>query len=131
MARILIIEEDMDTREYLTDILTQYAPEKYKSTWTLRFTKVGTAQDALTIMKQHNFELLVSDIGIARQDGWEFITELRKMSNHFDLPIVVLSAIGGDELEYEAKRSGASLWFTKPVDPKPFVDAVFTLITER
>lgn len=131
MARVLLIEDDKVTMQLLSDVLNQYAKHHYHSPWDLRISKAETAEEGLELLKQHSFELILTDIMLARMDGWQFIKEVRKNKNHADLPIVVVSAIDGTELEYYAKRHGASLWFTKPIKPKEFSKQIFTLIAER
>lgn len=131
MARILIVEDDPVSAQFIEDILEKYTKDKYASQWKLRVTKVTSAIEALEIMKAHAFELIVTDIMMAKMDGWEFIREIRKDTDHFELPIVVVSAIDGTELEYNSKRVGASIWFTKPLSPKHFANKVFKLIAER
>jgi len=131
MARILVVEPEKSASEFIVEIVRRYAVNKYVSEWSLRFTEVSNSAEALDRIKEHNFELIISDISIARADNWEFIRVLRKGTDHFDLPIVVVSAIGGIELEYMSKRAGASMFFTKPLEPKKFVDDIFTLIMER
>jgi len=131
MARILIIEDDNVSAAILTDTIKQYAPKKYTSDWSLRITHTTTAIEALELLKIHDFELVITDILMARVDGWELITEIRKTRTSADLPIIVVSAIDGVELEYNSKRVGASLWFTKPINPEEFAEKVFMLIEER
>lgn len=131
MARILIVEDDKITLHFLSDVLKQYAKHYYCSPWNLRISKANTAEEGLEFLKQHAFELIISDVLMAKMDGWQFIKEVRKDKNQADLPIVVVSAIDGTELEYYAKRHGASLWFTKPIKPKEFSKQIFSLIAER
>jgi len=131
MARILLLDDEQTILAFLEDALTKYGKEFYDSKWPLRFTKATTAEDALDIMEVHTFELAIVDIMLARMNGWEFIKEVRKHKSQSDLPIVVVSAIDGTELEYYSKRHGASLWFTKPIKPKEFSKQVFNLLAER
>lgn len=131
MARILIIDDDSMSRALLIDIINQYSKDKYDSKWDLRFTEVKDPIEALDVMTHHAFELIITDILMARMDGYSFIKEVRKNKDNSDLPIVVISAIDGIELEYQCKRAGASMWFTKPINPKDFSEKVFSLIAER
>ena len=131
MARVLIVEDDKVILQMLTDVINQYAKHHYHSPWDLRISKATSAEEGLELLKQHAFELVITDIMLARMDGWQFIKEIRKDKNQSDLPIVVVSAIDGTELEYYSKRHGASLWFTKPIKPKEFAKQIFSLIAER
>ncbi len=131
MARILILDDDTVTLEMFKDLLYKYAKVDYKSAWQLRITVANDPITALGMIKEHNFELIITDILMAKLDGWEFIKEIRKKFPQFDVPIVVVSAISGADLEYAGMRNGASAWFHKPIHPKEFATAIFKLIQER
>jgi CheY-like chemotaxis protein len=131
MARVLVVDDDTAVLAFVKEILHKYAKTEYKSEWALRVTAVTSALQALSIVKEHNFELIITDILMARMDGWEFIREIRKKFPQFETPIVVISAIEGIDLEYESVRHGASAWFQKPLRPKEFCTEVFKLIQER
>jgi CheY-like chemotaxis protein len=131
MARILIVEDDSISAALINDVITKYAKEKYDSDWDLRVTVVYSGIEALEILNVHMFELIITDILMAKMDGWELIREIRKKYTNSELPIVVVSAIDGVELEYKSKRAGASMWFTKPIHPKEFSESIFSLIAER
>jgi len=131
MARVLIVDDDPSILKFVEEILNKYAKNEYSSDWDLRVTSVSSAIKALEIVKEHNFELIITDILMARMDGWEFIKEIRKKFPQFDTPIVVISAIQGADLKYESMRHGASAWFHKPLRPKEFTTEIFKLIQER
>jgi len=131
MARILVVDDDKSLLDFIKDILYKYAKTEYKSEWALRVTTVTDAIKALELVKEHNFELIITDILMARMDGWEFIQEIRRKFPQFATPIVVMSAIQGVELKYESMRHGASAWFQKPLHPREFAKEVFKLIQER
>jgi len=131
MARILIIDDDICILEMIKDVLYKYAKTDYKSPWKLSITTASDPIVALGMVNEHNFELIITDILMAKLDGWEFIKEIRKKFPQFDVPIVVMSAVLGAELEYESMSHGASAWFHKPIHPKEFATAIFKLVQER
>lgn len=131
MARILVVDDDLFILEFIKDILNKYAKTKYKSEWKLEITTTNNAITALEIIKEHTFEIILTDILMAKMDGWEFIREIRKRFPQFDTPIVIMSAVQGIDLKYESMRHGASAWFHKPIHPKEFSTEVFKLIQER
>ena len=131
MARILVVDDDSSILRFVEEILYKYAKVEYASNWELRITTAKNAINALEVVKEHNFELIITDILMARMDGWEFIREIRKKFPQFDTPIAVMSAVEGIELKYESMRHGASAWFHKPLHPKEFANEVFKLIQER
>lgn len=131
VARILVVDDDRTMLEFIRDVLYSYAKHAYKSDWELRVTVANDAIQALEMINDHAYELIITDILMAKMDGWEFIREIRKRFPQFDTPIVVISAVEGVELKYESMRHGASAWFQKPLRPKYFAKEVFKLIQER
>lgn len=131
MSRILIVEDEKMMQELLTDVFIKYASKFYESDYKLDIKRAKDGIEALELIKDYNFELITVDIMLAKMDGWELIKNIRKDKDNFELPIVVVSAIDGIELEYNAKRVGATLWFTKPIRPKQFAEKVFPLIAGR
>ncbi|MCX6010163.1 MAG: response regulator, partial [Chloroflexi bacterium] len=115
MARILIVDDDAVILEMIKDILTKYKETQYKSVWELDITTVTDPVVALSLIEEHNFELIITDILMAKLDGWELIRQIRKKFPQFTVPIVVISAIQGVGLEYESMKHGASAWFHKPL----------------
>jgi CheY-like chemotaxis protein len=131
MARILVVDDDLFMLEFIKDVLNKYAKTEYKSDYELRITTTNDAISALERIKEHNFELIISDILMSKMDGWEFIREIRKRFPQFDTPIVIISAVQGVDLTYESMKHGASAWYQKPLHPKEFATGIFKLIQER
>ena len=131
MARVLIVDDSPMMLAFISDVLEKYAKSLYDSTWELKISTAESAMQALELLKENFYELIITDIMMSKMDGWEFIKELRKENSRKDLPIVVVSAIDGVDLKYGAIRNGASAWFTKPIATKEFSQAIFRLLAER
>lgn len=131
MARILLVEDDKVTGQFLEDVILKYAERDYKSDWPIKVTRAGNGIQALKLLEEHNYELVVTDILMASMDGWEMIREIRKVRNQSDLPIFVVSAVDAVDLRYNSAKYGASGWMTKPVKPAEFANKVFELLGDR
>jgi len=125
------VDDNLFDLEFISDTIEKYAKDRYESKWDLRITKVRDVVSALEVMKEHDFELVISDILLGKLDGWQLVKEIRKNKKHSELPIVVVSGVDGVELNFKSKLAGASMWFTKPIKPNEFVEKVFNLIAER
>jgi DNA-binding response OmpR family regulator len=112
----------------MRDILLKYAQREYKSHWDLVINTATDANIGLELVQQFNYEMLIVDIAMARMNGFEFIREIRKKFPQLEVPIVVVSAVDGVDLEYQSIRHGASAWFKKPLSPKKFARDVFKLL---
>lgn len=131
MARVLIVDDDSFILEFLKDLLEKSAKNDYESQWDLVIHTVKDGDAALDAISKNNYELIITDVLMAKMNGFELIKEIRKKFPEFHVPIIIISAVQGINLEYESMRHGASAWFTKPIRIKEFTSKVFTLIRER
>lgn len=128
MARILIVDDNQSHLDMMRDILLKYAQKEYKSHWDLIIHTALDANQALDMVQVNNYEMLVVDIAMARMNGFEFIKEVRKKFPQLEVPVVIVSAVDGVDLEYQSIRHGASAWFHKPLSPKKFARDIFRLL---
>jgi CheY-like chemotaxis protein len=82
-ARILIVEDDSDSREMLGRKLRTLG-------WTVSEAKNGRV--ALERVREHKPELILLDLMMPEMDGFEFAEELRQSEAWREIPIVVVSA---------------------------------------
>jgi DNA-binding NtrC family response regulator len=74
----------------------------------------GDGLQALQILTDSEFDLVLSDIKMPRMDGMELLTHLAK--NFPRLPVVMISAHGTVQTAVEATKLGAFDFITKPLD---------------
>jgi hypothetical protein len=65
-VRILVVDDDPDGREMLTHML---------ESWGARVRAAGSADEALAALSEERPELLISDIGMPRVDGYELMRQ--------------------------------------------------------
>ncbi|MGA7828989.1 MAG: response regulator [Geobacteraceae bacterium] len=102
--RILVVEDEDNTRHALTKLLTR---EGY-------FVEgVANGYEALTYLRGHSVNLIVTDIKMPRMDGITFLRELNK-----DFPksnVIMITAYGGVDSYLEAMNLGAFEYIHKPI----------------
>src|SRR5439155_24202954 len=83
--RILIVDDEADSRDMVSAILTHYGSE-VKDT--------ESAADAILAFQQWNPDMLVSDIGMPNEDGYSLIRKLRKLRSKraTQIPALALTA---------------------------------------
>src|SRR3982751_5210498 len=105
MARILLVDDDPDTCKFLEELLE--APDR-------QFVAVQDPEAALTRMREHIFDLLISDINLnAPHSGLDL---LRRFRTEHGRPVVLISGFGTLETAIEAVRAGAFDYISKPFD---------------
>ena len=103
--RLLIIEDEPDLRSYLTRLFSKdgYAVEA-----------VGDAESALTALDSSAPDLVITDVMLPRQSGFDLLVTLRQDERMARLPVVVLTARVDAESAVEAFAAGADDFVAKP-----------------
>lgn len=109
--RILVIEDQPEVR----NLLASYLKSKGYETQTAE-----NGLDALFLLEQWYADLVTVDLNMPVMNGHEFIQ--KAVERWPDLPIVVVSGIGGVDLAVEALRLGARDFLTKPIENFSIVD---------
>ena len=101
---ILIIDDDEQIRRLLKHLLGPNAD----------CTTVGSAEDALAILKSINFNLVISDINMGGISGLDLVPLVLKQNP--DAVVVMISGQSTIDFAIEAMRAGAFDYITKPLD---------------
>lgn len=85
----------------------------------------ANGEEALTLFKEVNFDLLVLDIMMPKVDGFEVIKVIRASS---DVPIIVMTALQSEEDMLKGYSLHIDDYVTKPFNPKILVAKVNNLL---
>lgn len=112
--RILVVDDELDSRELITAILTRCGSEVRCS---------ESAAEALQACRDWKPDLLVSDIGMPMEDGYSLIQKLRKMRSKWarEMPAVALTAYATVEDRARALDAGFQVHLAKPIEPEALV----------
>jgi PAS domain S-box-containing protein len=118
-VRILIVEDDEDARGLLNRVL---------SSAEARVCEVADVRGALDALESFQPNLVVSDIGIPGEDGYDLIRQIR--ARGFDaerLPAIALTAYARIEDRERALQAGYQRHLSKPLDVGQLVRAATSL----
>ena len=104
VARILIVEDDVDLRETLGRALSH---EGYQVGFA------GDGSEAISLVRQRPYDLAIVDLVMPRMGGIKMLEELRSLG--LTLPTIVITAFGDRFLYQRAMELGASEFLMKPV----------------
>lgn len=107
--RVVLIDDEEDFLE-----LAERYLEKDES--KIDLTMFRSAPDALDLIKEGNFDAVVSDYKMPRMNGIELLKELRKDGN--DIPFILLTGKGKEEVAMEALNEGADRYLIKIENPE-------------
>ncbi|HEX8141224.1 MAG TPA: response regulator [Pyrinomonadaceae bacterium] len=118
--RILIVDDDIDSREFITAVLTRCGA---------RVSCCETAAEAIDAIQAWDADLLISDIGLPHEDGYSLIRKVRELGRrqHGQIPAIALTAYASTEDRAHALAAGFQMHVTKPVEPEELVAAISNL----
>jgi signal transduction histidine kinase/ActR/RegA family two-component response regulator len=122
--RILVVDDEPDTRRLLRTMLEQCGSE---------VTTAGSASEALAAFAESRPDVLISDIGMPGEDGYELIGKLRATETGRlaeRVPAIALTAYARVEDRVRALNAGFQVHVTKPIEPVELL-AVIASLTGR
>ena len=106
MANILIVEDEKNMQEIIAEYMRRGGHVCYTT---------DDGVDALMVLKNNPMDLMILDIMMPGIDGFSVCKMAREMSN---LPIIMLTARGGEDDKLKGYDLGADDYMTKPFSPK-------------
>ncbi len=116
MTKILLIEDDVEIADLLTQYLGRYQME------VIAYTHPKAALNSLSI---ESYDLVLLDLTLPDMDGLDVCRELRCCS---DIPIVISSARGDLGDKVIALELGADDYLPKPYEPRELVARIQSLL---
>lgn len=104
---ILVVEDDLNLREAIVDTLMLKGYE---------VTAAAHGVEGLNKVRNHNFDLVLSDINMPGMDGLELMQQVKKEVPW--LPIVLMTAYGDVSQAVKAMQMGANDYLMKPFELK-------------
>ena len=125
--RILLVEDDADSREVLQLFLEQNGA---------LVTSSDSADDAvkkLTSSKDMLPNVILSDVAMPGGDGFEMMKRIRKLpaDEGGQVPALALSAFASTDNRDKAIESGFQIYTTKPFDPDILLPAIVELANQE
>jgi DNA-binding response OmpR family regulator len=106
-ARVIIVDDDRDTREMLTLALE------------LEGFEVGQAANGLRLISAMHVDrpdLILLDVMMSWIDGFELCRAIKRNPTFADIPVIFISARKSPEDERIGLEAGAVAYFSKPID---------------
>lgn len=122
---VLVVDDDSDTRQMLKAVLSECQAHVIIA---------ASAAEAIEKIERRKPDVLVSDLGMPEQDGYQLIKKVRGMesADHTArIPALALTAYAKAEDRVRALASGYQVHLSKPVEPAEFVLVVADLAGRR
>jgi signal transduction histidine kinase/CheY-like chemotaxis protein len=123
-VRLLVIDDDADTRELITFILEECGAV---------VTSARSVREALDLVERSQIDILLSDIGMPDEDGYELIRRVRLLENGTSrsVPAIALTAFATEDDKRRAFAAGFQFHLSKPVEPKELIAVISRLIASN
>jgi CheY-like chemotaxis protein len=117
----LVVEDQPDSRDFVDVVLAQCG---------MRVIAVGSVHDALTALDGQPIDVLISDIGLATEDGLTLMRRVRARppERGGSVPAIAVSAYRGATDRTRALEAGYHTYLAKPLDPADVIAAVAALV---
>ena len=122
--RILVVEDDPDTQELLKTVLAQHGAE---------VTAADSCSSALAEIVRFKPDVIISDIGLAGQNGYDLIKQIRSLGAEQGghVPAIALTAYAGAIDRRRALLAGFQTHLAKPVEPDDLLAVILSLTFQQ
>lgn len=117
--RVLVVDDDRESRDYLSSALGLYGAEVQTA---------SSVAGALRCLKEVPIDVVVSDLAMPDADGFELVRAIRADPAHRQMGAVAITGVGGIVERNLALEAGFDAHMQKPVEPNRLAEAVATLI---
>jgi len=115
--KILVADDSAFMRRILMDILKERG--KFSA-----FLEAGNGDEVLQVYRAEHPDIILLDLIMPGKDGFEVLKEL---GGKADVKILVISAVGQNQLIEEAQKLGAKGFIIKPFDSKDVIAKIEAL----
>ncbi len=118
--RVLVVDDEPDAREMVQYVL---------QTCGIEVRVAGSAAEALIELERFKPHVMVSDVGMPKEDGYSLIRSVRSAASLElrGIPAIALTAFARNQDRARALVEGFNVHMEKPVEPAELVKAVLGL----
>ena len=117
--RVLAVDDEADSLSLLAFILEQEGA---------KVTTATSATEAIKMLAESTFELLISDIRMPEVDGYELMRQIRSMPSQAAIRAIALTAYAGEFDRQQAREAGFQQHLAKPLDVNTLVEKAIELL---
>jgi two-component system, chemotaxis family, chemotaxis protein CheY len=120
MKKILVVDDSQTIRRMVIASLQELK--------NVSFKEARSGLEAIEHLALVNVDLLILDLNMPDMHGLEVLQFLRSHHVYRSIPIIVLTTRGDEASRSAALNAGATLYLTKPFEPKSLAASVSELL---
>lgn len=118
--RVLVVENDKEFNFILT---------KWLSNPLYGVTTVQSAEDAVNLLKERDWDLIISDVNLPNMSGMGLLIEARKFRP--DCKVILISGYATLDMAVDAINSHADMFLLKPIAKNDFLNKVDSVLQSK
>jgi CheY-like chemotaxis protein len=111
----LVVDDVADVTEMLSVLMTHAGYE---------VSTASSAQEAIALAREHQFDVVISDIGMPEMNGYELAKAIRLLPGYSTVPLVAVTGYSMFDDRNRSLTAGFSEHVTKPIDPRAFLELI-------
>ena len=111
----LVVDDVADVTDMLAVLLTHAGYD---------VSTASSAREAIALAREHQFDVVISDIGMPEMNGYELAKALRLLPGYEAVPMVAVTGYSMFDDRGRSLSAGFNEHVTKPIDPRPFLDLI-------
>jgi len=111
----LVVDDVADVTELLSVLMTHagYA-----------VSTASSAPEAIALAREHQFDVVISDIGMPEMNGYELAKAIRLLPGYETVPLVAVTGYSMFDDRNRSLSAGFNEHITKPIDPRTFLELI-------
>lgn len=97
--------------------------------WGLQITPTLSPQEAIELVSQNNYDLIITDMHMPEIDGVEMTRVMRQQAGEQLPPVIMLTSLGN--ITKPEDREMFAAWLTKPVRQSQLYNTLMTVLTQK
>lgn len=115
MAKILIVDDDLETTKLIESVIKTGGHEPFS------VTESKNATNAIEIFEP---DLILLDIMMAQINGIQLCKLIKSNPKTTHLPVIMVSALSDEGSKRDSLNAGADKFIVKPIAVKTFLEAI-------
>lgn len=111
----LVVDDVADVTDMLAVLLTHAGYE---------VVTADSAAAAIEAAQAHHFDVIISDIGMPRMNGYDLAKALRKLPEYETVPMVAITGFSMFDDRARSLDAGFNAHLTKPIEPRALLDLI-------
>lgn len=121
-SRVLLVEDNTMNQQIALELLSSAG---------LQVTTATNGSEALYLLGQNAYDLVLMDLQMPIMDGLEATAHIRENHDLDGMPIIVMTAHTGQEILEECLRTGANDYISKPLYPEALLSKLARFLPYR